>query len=226
MMLHVPEVLTRDELAECRALLADAPWMDGAATAGGQAVRIKRNAHLPEDAPAMGRLRSLVRGALARSPLFLCAALPLKSYPPLFNRYADGGTYGNHVDNALMGMEGGQHPVRSDVSCTLFLTEPDDYGGGELVVEDTYGTHRAKLPAGDMILYPSTSLHRVEPVTRGARVSCFFWSQSMVRDDWKRSMLFDLDRNIQALRASIGDQAPVVALTSHYHNLIRLWAEV
>lgn len=226
MMLHVPAVLTAPELAECRALLDAAQWEDGLATAGGQAAHVKRNRQLPEHAPALGRLRDLVTAALLRNPLFFSAALPHRILPPYFNRYENGDHFGSHVDNALRRTAGAGHFLRTDVSSTLFFTDPDDYEGGELVVEDTYGTHRVKLPAGDLIVYPATSLHRVEPVTRGTRVCSFLWTQSMVRDDWKRHMLFDLDLNIQRLRAQLGETTETVALTSHYHNLLRCWAEV
>lgn len=225
MMLHVPEVLTPGELDECRQLLATADWADGLATAGAQAAQVKRNRQLPEHAPALGRLRSIVTAALMRNPLFVSAALPRQLLPPFFNRYEGGEHFGNHVDNAIRQAPGSGQIVRTDVSATLFFTAPDEYTGGDLVVEDTYGTHRVRLPAGDMILYPSTSLHRVEPVTAGVRVCSFLWTQSMVRDDWKRNLLFDLDMNIQRLRAQLGETPETVALTSHYHNLLRLWAE-
>lgn len=225
MLLHVPEVLTASELAECRGLLAQAQWEDGLATAGGQAAHVKRNRQLPENAPTLARLREIVTAALMRNPLFFSAALPNRILPPYFNRYEGGEHFGNHVDNAIRHAWGSPLNYRTDVSTTLFFTEPDEYEGGELIVEDTYGTHEAKLPAGDAIVYPSTSLHRVEPVTAGARVCSFLWTQSMVRDDWKRHMLFDLDMNIQKLRAQVGDTAEAVALTSHYHNLLRMWAE-
>lgn len=225
MMLHVPEVLTPAELAECRQLLASAQWQDGLATAGTQAACVKRNRQLPENTPTIARLREIVTAALVRNPLFFSAALPNRILPPYFNRYEGGEHYGNHVDNAIRRAWGSPLNYRTDVSTTLFFTDPDDYEGGELIVEDAYGTHEARLPAGDAIVYPSTTLHHVEPVTAGARVCSFLWTQSMVRDDWKRHMLFDLDTNIQLLRANLGDTAETVALTSHYHNLLRLWAE-
>lgn len=226
MMLHIPGVLTPHQVAHCRARLDAAEWVDGRVTAGAQSAQTKRNRQLPESSPVAAELGELILRALSNHFTFISAALPARIYPPLFNRYASGESFGNHVDNAIRGLPGasGQR-IRTDVSCTLFFSDPDDYDGGELVVEDTYGTHEVKLPAGDMIVYPSTSLHRVEPVTRGERVASFFWLQSLVRDDWQRHMLFSLDANIQRLRAQLGDAAEVVGLTSHYHNLIRLWAE-
>ncbi|NMG67115.1 Fe2+-dependent dioxygenase [Azoarcus indigens] len=226
MMLHVPEVLTRDELAECRQLLFAADWENGLVTAGAQAAQVKRNRQLPENTATLRRLREIVTAALMRNPLFFSAALPNRILPPYFNRYEGGEEFGNHVDNAIRRPWGSEINIRSDVSTTLFFTDPDEYEGGDLIVEDSYGTHSAKLPAGDAIVYPSTSLHRVEPVTAGARVCSFLWTQSMVRDDWKRNMMFDLDCTIQKLRARVGDNEEVVALTSHYHNLLRMWAEV
>lgn len=225
MLLHIPEVLTPAELAECRRLLQMARWEDGLCTAGGQAAHVKRNRQLGEDAPQLAELRRIVTTALLRNPLFFSAALPNRILPPYFNRYEGGEHFGNHVDNAIRRAHGSTLNYRTDVSTTLFFTDPTEYEGGELIVEDTYGTHEAKLPAGDAIVYPSTSLHRVAPVTRGARVCSFLWTQSMVRDDWRRHMLFDLDMNIQKLRAQIGDNTETVALTSHYHNLLRMWAE-
>jgi PKHD-type hydroxylase len=208
-----------------RQQLHDANWIDGRATVGDQGVQVKNNQQLEENSPLANELGKIVLDALARNPLFFSAALPLRTCPPMFNRYAGGGTYGNHVDGSMRRMYPSSQWLRTDVSSTLFLTDPDEYEGGELVVEDSYGTHEVKLPAGDLIVYPSTSIHRVEPVTRGARVCSFFWTQSMVRDDGRRSMLFDLDRNIQALRARLGDCAELVGITSHYHNLLRQWSE-
>ncbi len=225
MLLHIPEVLTPQELAECRGLLSEARWEDGLATAGGQAALVKRNRQLPESTPEIARLREIVAAALMRNPLFFSAALPNRMLPPYFNRYEGGEHYGNHVDNAIRRAWGSSQNYRADVSTTLFLSAPEEYEGGELVVEDVYGAHEVKLPAGDAVVYPSTSLHRVEPVTAGARVCSFLWTQSMVRDDWKRQMLFDLDQSIQRLRARIGDTEEGVALASHYHNLLRMWAE-
>lgn len=226
MMLHVPEVLSPAQVSECREILAAAEWIDGKATTGVQSAQAKRNWQLPEGAPALERLREIVTAALMTNPLFFSAALPHRILPPYINRYEGGGYFGNHVDNAIRYAHGSPLGLRTDVSTTLFFSDPDEYEGGELIVEDTYGSHVAKLPAGDAIVYPSTSLHRVEPVTRGARVCSFLWTQSMVRDDWQRTMLFDLDITIQKLRQQVGDSAEVIALTSHYHNLLRQWANL
>ena len=224
MLLHVPEVLTRDELRSLRAALDGADWTDGRETVGVQGAQVKRNEQLPDASPLRAALARTVLAALARSPLFFAAALPLKTMAPRFNRYHGGGEYGMHVDGAVM--QSGEHGhVRSDLSCTLFLAEPDDYDGGELVISDTYGEHEVKLPAGDLILYPSSSLHRVEAVTRGARLASFFWVQSMVRDDASRRLLFELDTAIERLRTSGSDQEAVLQLTGVYHNLLRRWAE-
>ncbi|MFN3520948.1 MAG: Fe2+-dependent dioxygenase [Phenylobacterium sp.] len=227
MMLHVPEVLTKAQVSELRALIDAAPWVDGNVTSGAQSALAKRNEQLPEDGEAARRGAEAVQDALARSRLFVSAALPQKVYPPLFNRYAGGQTFGLHVDNAIRQSRHGDIRIRTDLSATLFLSEPDDYDGGELTVEDTYGAHQVKLPAGDLILYPSTSLHSVEPVTRGTRVASFMWIQSMVRDDARRALLFDMDVSIQRLAMQLGQgEASVVALTGTYHNLLRMWAEV
>ncbi|MGD9842097.1 MAG: Fe2+-dependent dioxygenase [Steroidobacteraceae bacterium] len=226
MMLHVPAVLNRDELAICRNLLDTAQWVDGNVTSGEQAAKAKRNRQLPIDAPVTKELGNRVLAALSRSPLFISAAIPKRIVPPLFNRYENGEHFEFHVDNSIRAIPGTADCLRTDVSCTLFFTDPAEYDGGELVVKDTYGTHGAKLPAGDMILYPATSLHRVTPVTRGARICSFFWVQSMVPGDWQRTLLFDLDQNIQTLRGQLGDNEQTIALTSHYHNLLRLWSEL
>lgn len=224
MLLHVPEILTRDELRSLRAALDGADWTDGRETVGVQGAQVKRNEQLPDASPLRAALARTVLAALARSPLFFAAALPLKTMAPRFNRYHGGGEYGMHVDGAVM--QSGEHGhVRSDLSCTLFLAEPDDYDGGELVISDTYGEHEVKLPAGDLILYPSSSLHRVQAVTRGARLASFFWVQSMVRDDASRRLLFELDTAIERLRTSGADQEAVLQLTGVYHNLLRRWAE-
>jgi PKHD-type hydroxylase len=225
MMLHVPQVLTREQVTECRRLMAQADWGDGLATAGAQAARSKQNLQLPEGTPLIAQLREIVVGALMKHPLFFSAALPRRILPPYFNRYENGGYYGNHIDNAIRYPHGGGECVRTDVSTTLFLSDPDEYEGGELVAEDSYGSHEVKLPAGDAIVYPSTSLHRVEPVTKGARMASFLWTQSLVRDAWRRAMLFDLDMNIVQLREKLGDAPEVVALTGHYHKLLQQWAE-
>jgi PKHD-type hydroxylase len=226
MMLHVPAVLTPVQVAEIRQAVEAHEWVDGRNTVGLQGAQVKHNRQLPEAGELSLRLGRLILQALEAHPLFVSAALPLRFVPPLFNRYEGGEHYGLHVDGAVRGVPGTNLRLRTDLSCTLFLCEPDDYEGGELEVMDTYGAHEVKLPAGDLILYPSSSLHRVLPVTRGARVCSFFWLQSMVRDDAQRGLLFDLDQNIQRLRARHGDEAEIVSLTATYHNLLRMWAEV
>jgi PKHD-type hydroxylase len=195
-------------------------------TAGHQSARTKDNMQVPEDHPVARRLGEMIVGALQRSPLFIAAALPLRVYPPLFNRYQNSQNYGTHIDGAIREVPGFAQRVRTDISATLFLTAPEDYNGGELLIEDTYGLHRSKLPAGDMVLYPASSLHRVQPVTRGARLASFFWIQSMIREDGKRTLLFDLDMAIQQLNRVAAENPAMVQLTSVYHNLLRLWAEV
>ena len=225
MLLHIPEVLTHDELAHVRQALHTAEWTDGRETVGAQGARVKRNQQLPDASPLRAELGKLVLAALQRNPLYFAATLPLKTLPPRFNRYANGGEYGFHVDGAVMRLGDGQQ-LRSDVSCTLFLNEPDEYDDGELVVSDTYGEHEVKLPAGDLIVYPSSSLHKVAPVTRGARLAAFFWVQSMVRDDAKRQMLFEMDTAIETLRRGGADDGAVLQLTGVYHNLLRQWSEV
>ncbi|MDH6168154.1 PKHD-type hydroxylase [Variovorax boronicumulans] len=226
MMLHVPDVLSPAQVHEMRTALEATNWIDGRETVGEQGAQVKRNRQLPESSAVGRELASTVLAALARHSLFFSAALPLRFVPPLFNRYEGGEHYGVHVDGAVRALPGSGQQLRTDLSCTLFLCDPDDYDGGELEVIDTYGSHEVKLPAGDLILYPASSLHRVHPVTRGARVCSFFWLQSMVRGDQKRSMLFELDQNIQKLRARLGECEETVALTGHYHNLLRLWSEV
>jgi PKHD-type hydroxylase len=226
MMLHVPAVLSRDEAAQCRRDIDAAAWVDGRATVGPQGAQVKANRQLPEDSPVARQWGERILQALARHPLFVSAALPLRTVPPLFNRYEGGEHYGLHIDGAVRALPGGTQVLRTDLSSTLFLCDPDDYDGGELVVVDTYGTHEVKLPAGDLILYPSTSLHRVEPVTRGVRVCSFFWTQSMVADDARRAMLFELDTHILALRGSLGDTPQVLGLTGLYHNLLRMWSQL
>lgn len=226
MMLHVPHVLTPDQVADLRRRLDATDWVDGRETVGPQGALVKRNRQLPESSPVSRELGAIVLNALAAQPLYFSAALPLRTVPPLFNRYEGGEHYGDHIDGSVRAVPGTNLRLRTDISCTLFLTPPEDYDGGELVVVDSYGTHEVKLPAGDLIVYPASSVHRVEPVTRGARVCSFFWVQSMVRDDWRRSMLFELDRNIQSLRQRVGDGPEIVGLTGHYHNLLRQWADV
>lgn len=226
MMLHIPEVLTSQEIAVIRQQLDQTDWVDGRATVGEQGARVKRNQQLPE-LSAIGReLGEKILQRLIKQPLFLSAAIPYRYVPPLFNRYEGGEHYGFHVDGSIRTIPGTNLNLRTDLSCTLFLCEPEEYDGGELIVSDTYGEHEVKLPAGDMILYPSSSLHKVEPVTRGARVCSFFWVQSMVPDDGRRTMLYELDQNIQKLRAQIGDTSEVLGLTGHYHNLLRQWAQI
>ena len=226
MMLHVPEVLSPDEVRKIRAALDGADWIDGRETVGQQGAQVKQNRQLPEHSAVGRELGGMILAALARNPLFFAAALPLRFVPPLFNRYEGGEHYGFHIDGSVRAVPGTGQQLRTDLSCTLFLGNPEDYEGGELEVVDTYGTHEVKLPAGDLLLYPSTSLHRVHPVTRGARVCSFFWLQSMIRDDGRRSMLFELDQTIQKLRARHGETEETVALTGHYHNLLRMWSEV
>ena len=226
MLLHVQNVLTRDQVVQARKVLAAASWVDGKVTAGHQSSRAKQNLQLPEDSPHARELGEMVLGALQRSPLFMSAALPLKVFPPLFNQYAGGHSFGSHVDNSIRQVPGTPHRVRTDLSATLFLVDPDDYEGGELIVEDTYGAHSVKLPAGHLVLYPSTSLHHVKPVTSGARIASFFWIQSLIRDDGRRTLLFDMDTAIQRLAADVPDHPSTVQLTGVYHNLLRQWAEL
>ncbi|MDM0016547.1 Fe2+-dependent dioxygenase [Variovorax saccharolyticus] len=226
MMLHVPDVLSAEQVREMRARLEATDWVDGRATVGDQGARVKRNRQLPEQSPVGHELGRTILAALARNPLFFSAALPLRFVPPLFNRYEGGEHYGLHVDGSVRSVPGTGEQLRTDLSCTLFLCDPEEYEGGELEVVDTYGAHEVKLPAGDLILYPSSSLHRVHPVTQGARVCSFFWLQSMVRDDRQRAMLFELDQVIQKLRGRLGESEESIALTGHYHNLLRMWSEV
>ncbi|WP_257550353.1 Fe2+-dependent dioxygenase [Sphingopyxis sp. DBS4] len=224
MLLHIPNVLTPEEAAEFRRRLDGADWTDGRETVGAQGAKVKRNEQVPDASPLKAELSAAVLAALKRSPLFFAAALPRKILPPRFNRYAGGGAYGFHVDGAVMKMATGEH-LRSDLSCTLFLNDPADYEGGRLIISDTYGEHAVALPAGDAILYPSSSLHRVEPVTRGARLASFFWIQSMVRDNDLRRMLFEMDTAIQKLTLDGADDNAVLQLTCVYHNLLRRWSE-
>ncbi|MCC7240936.1 MAG: Fe2+-dependent dioxygenase [Acidobacteria bacterium] len=226
MLLQIPDVLTPEQVAGARRRLDAADWVDGRVTAGHQSVQVKHNRQLPENHEVAQGLGDVILDALRRNPLFLAAALPLHVFPPLFNRYERGESFGNHVDNAIRQITGTPHRIRTDLSATLFFTGPDEYDGGELVVEDTYGVHSVKLPAGHMILYPSTSLHHVRPVTRGARVASFFWLQSMVRDDGRRALLFDMDTAIQRIARDVPDHPSAVQLTGVYHNLIRQWGEL
>ena len=226
MMLAIPDVLDAAGVARIRAFIDAAEWQDGNATSGHQSALAKRNRQLPEDSAAAKQAGRIVLDALGQSPLFIAAALPLKIFPPLFNRYEGGEAFGTHIDNAVRIHRGSEFRLRSDLSATLFLEPPAAYVGGELVVEDNLGAHRVKLPAGHLLVYPASSLHRVEPVTRGARVASFFWIQSMVRDDSARTLLFDLDQSIQAIAADRGhDDREVIRLTGVYHNLLRRWAD-
>jgi PKHD-type hydroxylase len=226
MLLQIPDVLTRDQVAQARQLLDAAEWVDGRVTAGHQSARAKDNTQLPEDHPASRQIGDMILAALQRNSLFISAALPLRVFPPLFNRYQGGQSFGSHVDNAIRQVPGTPARIRTDLSATLFLANPAEYDGGELMVEDTYGVHSVKLTAGHMILYPSTSLHHVRPVTRGARMASFFWIQSMVRDDGERTLLFDLDNAIQRVASGVPDSPAPVQLTAVYHNLLRRWAEM
>jgi PKHD-type hydroxylase len=225
MLLHIPDVLGREQVLQLHAALDGADWTDGRATVGPQGARVKRNQQLPDTSALRQQLAMTVLAALAKHPLYHAATLPLRTLPPRFNRYADGGHYGLHIDGAVMNLGADAGQLRSDISCTLFLNEPDQYDGGELIVSDTYGEHAVKLPAGDLIVYPSSSLHRVEPVTRGARLAAFFWVQSLIRDDSRRQLLFELDTSIQRLTQSGADAAALLQLTGVYHNLLRQWAE-
>jgi PKHD-type hydroxylase len=225
-LLTIPGVLTPDQVTHARRLLDAADWVDGRVTAGYQSARAKDNEQLPEDHPAARELGEMILHALGQTPLFVSAALPAKVFPPLFNRYRGGHAFGTHVDNAIRQVSGTAHRLRTDLSATLFFAAPDEYDGGELQIEDTYGVHSVKLPAGDLVLYPSTSLHHVRPVTRGARVASFFWIQSMVRDDGARTLLFDLDSAIQRVNVETPAHPASVPLTGVYHNLLRRWAEI
>ncbi len=226
MLLQIPELLNSEQISNCRKQLDEAEWVDGRATAGYQSLKNKDNMQLPENHPAAKKMGELLVDVMQRNPLFMSAALPLKVFPPLFNRYRGGQSFGIHIDNAIRQASGTPYRIRTDISATLFLSSPDEYDGGELIVEDTYGVHNVKMPAGHMILYPASSLHRVSPVTRGERVASFFWIQSMVRDDGKRTLLFDLDMSIQRLARDHSEHPSLVQLTSVYHNLLRRWADV
>jgi PKHD-type hydroxylase len=226
MLIPIENVLSVEEVAAMRTRLDAAAWQDGLATAGTIARHVKRNLQLEDGSPLAVELGNAILRRLGETPLFISAALPAKIYPPKFNRYADGGTYGAHVDSAIMQVPGTTVSLRSDLSATLFLAEPEEYDGGELEIEGPFGIQAVKLAAGDMVLYPSSSLHRVTPVTRGARVASFFWIESMVRDEGERTLLFDLDTNIQALQADLpADHPQLLSLTGVYHNLLRRWAQ-
>jgi len=224
MMITIPDFLTPDQLRHCREALEKADWQDGRETAGDLAARVKANRQLAPGDPLVRELGDLILDCLGRNDRFLAAALPLKVLPPRFNRYEDGGTYGNHVDNAIFSVPGTPHRIRSDISATLFFSEPDEYEGGELVVEDTYGSHTVKLPAGHMVLYPGTSLHRVTPVTKGVRLASFFWVQSLVREDSRRALLWELDGAIGDVRRDNSESDAAPKLMAVYHNLLREWS--
>jgi PKHD-type hydroxylase len=226
MLLTIPQVLTPEQLRHCRKQLAAASWVDGRVTAGHQGAQVKDNRQLPENSAVTHELGDLILAALERNPLFISAVLPAVVYPPLFNRYDGGQHFCDHIDNAVRLLPGTGRKIRTDVSATLFLAEPDEYEGGELLIEDTYGVHSVKLQAGDMVVYPASSLHRVNPVTKGVRLASFFWVQSMIRDDAQRTLLFDLDTAIQRLNQSGADARALVQLTGSYHNLLRMWAEL
>lgn len=227
MIHHIPNVLSKEQVQYFRTEMNKVDWVDGKLTTGSLSRHVKNNQQLAEDHPLTQHLGEIILSALANNALYLSAALPLHTLPPYFNRYENGETFGSHVDNAIRWNNHTHQRIRTDLSCTLFLSEPEEYQGGELVVEDTYGYHEVKLPAGDLILYPSTSVHEVTPVQSGCRIASFFWLQSMIRDDADRHLLFNLDQTIQNLRTELTDQHPeVVKLTSLYHNLIRKWAEI
>jgi PKHD-type hydroxylase len=227
MLLQIPQVLTSGQVAQCRDRLANAAWADGRITAGYQSGKAKDNAQLPENDPVARELGALVLDALARNTTFFSAALPQRIYPPLFNRYGGGQSFGFHVDNAIRydRSRGGADPIRTDLSATLFLSSPEEYDGGELVIEDTYGMQRVKLAAGDLVLYPGTSLHQVTPVTRGERIASFFWIQSLLREDAQRRLMFELDVSIRRLTQDVPDHPALVQLTGIYHNLLRRWSD-
>lgn len=229
MLLHIPDILSPEQVRKCRALLDAAEWVDGRVTAGYQGARVKDNVQLAEGSPQAQQVGDLILSMLERHSQFISATLPARVYPPLFNRYQNGQQFGDHIDNAVRLLPNSAIKLRTDVSATLFLSAPEEYEGGELLIEDTYGVHSAKLPAGHLIVYPSTSLHRVQPVLRGVRLAAFFWIQSMVRDDAQRTLLFDMDNAIQHLQCdpqrSAADGTALTRLTGCYHNLLRMWAE-
>ncbi|MBP9853963.1 MAG: Fe2+-dependent dioxygenase [Candidatus Omnitrophica bacterium] len=226
MLLSIPNVLTAEQVKTARAKLDAADWVDGKVTAGHQSAKAKDNMQIPENHPVSREIGDMILAALGKNPLFLSAALPLRVFPPLFNRYQGGQAFGTHVDNAIRQVPGAPLRIRTDLSATLFFNGPEEYDGGELCVEDTYGVHAVKLPAGHMVLYPSTSLHHVKPVTRGARLCSFFWLQSMLRDDGQRTLMFDLDTAIQRISRDHPEHPVSVQLTGIYHNLLRQWAEM
>jgi PKHD-type hydroxylase len=226
MLLPIPSALTAEQVSQCRQALEEVEWVDGRATAGHLSASVKRNEQISEDHPVGRRLGHILLDALQRNALFMSGALPAKIVPPLFNRYARGQAYGSHVDGSIRPIQGSSQRVRTDLAATLFLSGVDEYDGGELIIDDTFGPQRIKLPAGSLVLYPASSVHHVAPVTRGARVASFFWIQSMVRDDHKRRLLFDLDKDIQSLRRDVPEHSAILGLTALYHNLMREWADV
>jgi PKHD-type hydroxylase len=226
MIVHVPRVLNAEQLARCREVMDRAKWVDGRVTAGYQSAAVKNNRQLPENSPEARELGDMIVAALERNPLFITATLPHRIFPPLFNRYEGGESFGAHLDNSIRQIPGTPLRVRTDISATLFLSAPEEYDGGELAIDDVYGVHSVKLPAGDMVVYPASSLHRVTPVTRGVRLAAFFWVQSMVRDDGQRTLLFDLDMAINKVNQALPHHDAVVELTNCYHNLLRRFAEV
>ena len=226
MLLHIPGVFDHEEVTRIRAALEQAQWDDGKVTAGHQSAKAKHNLQLPQDHPLAREIAEAMLQRLWQNPLFMSAALPHKVFPPLFNCYTAGGSFDFHIDNAIRQVKGSAERVRTDLSSTLFFSDPDDYDGGELVIQDTYGTQRVKFPAGDLVLYPGTSLHKVEAVTRGTRLASFFWTQSLVREDSQRTLLFEMDQAIQRLSADVPDHPSLITLTGNSHNLLRRWAEV
>jgi PKHD-type hydroxylase len=225
-IVHIQSLLNEEQVAHCREVMNRANWVDGRVTAGYQSGVVKDNRQLAENSPEARELGDMIVAALERNPLFITAALPLRIFPPLFNRYEGGETFGSHLDNSIRQIPGTPYRIRTDVSATLFLSSPEDYDGGELIIDDIYGAHSAKLPAGDMIVYPANSLHRVNAVTRGVRLASFFWVQSMVRDDGERTLLFDFDLSINQINQALPNHPAVVGLTNCYHNLLRRFAEV
>lgn len=227
MLVTIPDLLTPEEVSYLRQVLEQTEWVDGRSTAGDQAALVKNNLQVPVNNPVAQELSNVVLRALGRNATYSSAVLPLHVLPPMFNRYDVGMEFGAHVDGSIRVVPGSGHRIRTDVSTTISLSDPDEYDGGELVVHDTYGTHSVKLPAGHAVIYPATSLHSVRPVTRGSRWGSFFWAQSMIRDDWQRNMLYDLDQSIMRLRSLVPDTDPAATgITAHYHNLIRHWAEM
>jgi PKHD-type hydroxylase len=226
MLLHIPQVLTAPQIAKSLECLAEANWADGRMTSGYLSLKTKDNRQTSDDDVAARRVGSMIVEVLEHHSLFITGTLPFKVVPPIFNRYDVGNTFGNHVDNAIRQLPGSIQRLRTDISATLFLSAPEEYDGGELMIEDTYGMHSVKLAAGDLILYPSSSVHHVKPVTRGVRFAAFFWIQSMVRDDGQRTLLFDLDMAIQQLRIAVPEHVAILQLSNVYHNLLRRWADV